>query len=142
MRAALPLLLVVAVLLAPLVEELVFRGFLFDAWQRRWGWLASAVLTSAVFAVYHRLFANAFLGSLVFICVLRRTGSLWTAIIAHAVSNLLLWYPLLGQFVLPGLADRGELPFVWLPHMVALPLTIALLPIYLALAGKRPAFQA
>jgi membrane protease YdiL (CAAX protease family) len=133
------LLLFTGVLVAPVVEELVFRGFLFDAWQRRWGWLVSAVLTSTVFALYHHLFLNAFVISLVFICVLRRTGSLRAPMIVHAVGNLLLWYPLVGHFVFPQAAPGPDAWHVWLPHMIALASVLFLLPAYLFLASTRPA---
>ena len=95
------LMLLVAGLVAPVLEELVFRGFLYRAWERRWGWLPAMVLTSALFAVYHPNFWSAFLSSVVFVCLYRRTGSLRAAILAHVVTNVSLWYPLMGRFVVP-----------------------------------------
>lgn len=133
------LLLFAAVVIAPLVEELVFRGFLFDAWQRRWGWHVSALLTSTVFGLYHALFLNAFLASIVFICVLRRSGSLLAPIIVHAFGNLALWYPVLGRFVFPQATAGGNAWIAWVPHMVAVATLLVVLPAYIFLASKKPA---
>jgi len=65
-----------AALVAPILEELLFRGFLYRAWERQWGWFASMLLTSTLFGLYHPHFAAAFASSIVFVCVLRRTSSL------------------------------------------------------------------
>jgi membrane protease YdiL (CAAX protease family) len=82
--------LLVAVLVAPLLEEIVFRGFL----QRCFvGWLgpSSGVIASAVlfavgfhdFSVFLPLFALALL-----LGALRQaTDSLWPSILVHAASN-------------------------------------------------------
>ena len=59
------------------------------------------VLTSTLFGLYHPVFWAAFTSSIVFVCLFRRTGSLWASIIVHAFFNLMLWYPLVGQFVFP-----------------------------------------
>jgi membrane protease YdiL (CAAX protease family) len=42
-----------AVTVAPLMEELFFRGFLYPVLARRWGMSASIVLTSAAFGILH-----------------------------------------------------------------------------------------
>lgn len=39
--------------LVPLVEEVFFRGFLFGAFQRRWGGAAAFAATTAIFALAH-----------------------------------------------------------------------------------------
>jgi membrane protease YdiL (CAAX protease family) len=107
--------LFLATLVAPLVEELVFRGFLYRAWERRWGWFPSALLVSTVFGLYHPVFWSAFVSSLVFVSVLRRTGSLRGPIIVHAFFNAMLWYPFAGQFAKPpenaALGDIGAWGF-------------------------------
>ncbi|MBT3224168.1 MAG: CPBP family intramembrane metalloprotease [Proteobacteria bacterium] len=82
--------MVTVVIMAPLCEELIFRGFLWDAAARfmpRWGvWLTTSVL----FAVYHMdpiqgtavLFTGLFIGWLRYI-----GGSVWPAVVAHFVNN-------------------------------------------------------
>jgi membrane protease YdiL (CAAX protease family) len=66
----------------------------------------------------------------VLVCVLRRTGSLRGPIYVHASFNLLCWYPLLGQFLLPSERSTGEL-HLWTLHLVCLGLTAILLPWYM-----------
>lgn len=134
------LFLIAAVVAAPLVEELVFRGFLFDAWERRWGWKVSALLTSTVFALYHKHFFAAFFASIIFVCVLRRTGSLRASIAVHAVSNFALWYPLLGQFVFPHVGSNPALR-AWTPHFAAMGILVISIPLYVWLADSRSRSQ-
>jgi membrane protease YdiL (CAAX protease family) len=83
-----------AALLAPLIEETLFRGVFFQSLEARMGKWASAILASAVFAILHPQLPLGFLGifvlGLVFngLFVLRR--SLLPAIIAHAINNGLI----------------------------------------------------
>ena len=81
-------------LVAPVVEELVFRGWLWDALaeRSRWpGWLACA-MTTVLFSAYHLdpvqspavLTTGAVLG-----VVRLRTGSVVPCIVVHAVNNSL-----------------------------------------------------
>ncbi len=132
------LMLLLAGILGPLLEETLFRGLLYRAWEKRWGSFASAIFTSALFASYHPFFLSAFLGGIVFVCLVRRTGTLWGSIPAHAVFNLLLWYPLAGQFVFPdpakGLGDLST----WGFHLACLLFAAVALPLYVLLAASRP----
>lgn len=77
---------------APIVEELVFRGFFWDALSRAfptWGvWLA----TSVIFAAYHTDPAHVVgvMGLSLFAGWTRwRTGSVWPAVGIHTVNNVL-----------------------------------------------------
>ncbi len=77
---------------APVAEELVFRGLLYRAARSRWGALGAAVITSLFFGVVHwepwSLFGLVGLGLLM--CWLyERTGSLLTPILAHGAHNVL-----------------------------------------------------
>jgi membrane protease YdiL (CAAX protease family) len=117
-------------MVGPIVEEIVFRGLLYPAWKEAWGWVTSSLATAVVFGLFHGAFWSQLLGSLVFVCVLRRTGALRAAIYTHALFNLLLWYPLLGQLMLPSGRSTGEL-HVWWPHIACLAVTLAALPWYM-----------
>ena len=79
------------VCLAPLVEELLFRGFLFNAFVRTFGFWVGAAAVSLLFAVAHgqlNVGIDVFVLSM-FLCYLRqRTGSLWPSIGLHALKNL------------------------------------------------------
>jgi len=86
-------------ILAPLTEEVYFRGIVLGWMRRHWGMVWAIGLSSLVFGVMHlkwltpggtggmvataELVAMGVLLALVAV----RTGSLWTSIITHAVNN-------------------------------------------------------
>jgi len=84
-----------AALLVPVMEELFWRSFLMRWMQvpvfegldpRRTG--AKAVLLSTfVFMLAHPLWLAAIVAGLAYALLYRATGRLWTAVIAHAVTN-------------------------------------------------------
>jgi len=85
-------------LVVPLVEELAFRAFLLRQIER-WSAqvlppplaLASGVILSAVtFGVLHSAWLAGSLAGLVYAGVYLRRGKLYDAVLAHAVTNLLL----------------------------------------------------
>ena len=120
--------------LAPLTEELVFRGMLYRAWEARWGWIASMLATSAVFAAYHPNFVPTFLAGVLYVCLYRRTGSIWAPIAVHSTFNVLIWYPILGQYIFPrSLEAPGDLQS-WGFHIAALLVTVVAIPAYVSLA--------
>jgi membrane protease YdiL (CAAX protease family) len=128
---------VMAGMLAPLTEELVFRDFLYRAWERQCGWIVSMILTSIAFALYHPVFLSAFLGSVTYVCVIRRTGSIWSAIIPHSFGNVMLWYPFMGQFAFPVSQPGVRDPVFWWPHFASLAFVVVALPIYIWMS-RRP----
>jgi len=84
------LLVAVAVVAAPLVEEIVFRGIVFPAFASRYGMGWGIAVSSALFGVIHLQGFNTvpfiFLG-VVFARLFASTRSLWTAILCHALFN-------------------------------------------------------
>lgn len=128
--------LFIAVLLAPVIEELIHRGMLYPAWASRWGWFPAALVTSALFAAFHPYMVPQFFASLVLIALLRRTGSLRACIAAHAMFNFIVWDPLIGRFLYPGAGrEAGELTY-WIPQLLCLAIAFFAVPVYLWLAGK------
>jgi membrane protease YdiL (CAAX protease family) len=130
--------LMLAVLIGPLIEELVFRGFIYRAFERQWGWFASMLATSILFGVYHTHFWSSFVSSIIYVCVLRRTGSLRAPILVHMMFNLMLWPPLLGQYVFPhgvSLSDAAT----WRFHLACLIFGAIALPIYVWMSRDRHA---
>jgi len=79
--------------MAPICEELLFRGYFFRALSNWHGWLPAALLTGLVFGGVHAGSAPAVdlvpLAALGFgLCLLYRwTGSLYPCIAAHALNN-------------------------------------------------------
>jgi membrane protease YdiL (CAAX protease family) len=82
-------------IVAPLAEELFFRGFCFTALWRWLGWVPGAVAAGGVFALIHiGSVAAVFLPPLVLLgallCVLyKQTGSLLPCFALHALNNSL-----------------------------------------------------
>lgn len=87
------------VILAPVVEEILFRGFLFGGLRTKLSFPWAVVITSVLFAVPH-LFASStgflwiaavdtFVLSLVLCYMREKTGALWVPIGIHAIKNSL-----------------------------------------------------
>jgi len=80
------------VVVAPVTEELFFRGFVFAGLRSRWALLPAALTTGLIFGLVHAttgITTVVPLAALGFaLCWLYdRTGSLWPCIIAHAINN-------------------------------------------------------
>lgn len=90
-----PLTAVIAVLVAPPIEELLFRGILLQRWAYKWGLPRAAVVSSLCFAVLHADPFGKFLFGMVMVWLYVRTDSLLVPALAHAIHNAV--------FVLPSL---------------------------------------
>src|SRR5687768_6438901 len=44
---------IVGAVFAPLVEEIFFRGFLFQGFRERYGWITAMLISAAIFAIAH-----------------------------------------------------------------------------------------
>jgi membrane protease YdiL (CAAX protease family) len=78
------------VVVGPVFEEIIFRGWLFGGLRNRWGDRLAAVVSAALFALIHGdapgLPALFCLG-LIFAGVYRRSGSLYASILVHGLWN-------------------------------------------------------
>jgi membrane protease YdiL (CAAX protease family) len=99
-------LFVAAAIVAPLVEEIFFRGFLFQGFRKRYGWMPALLLSSFIFAAAHLDLASlipTFILGVILTYMYHRSNSLWPGIIFHflinATSTLAVYF--LTQF--PGL---------------------------------------
>lgn len=83
------------VFLAPIVEELIMRGWLYGKLRRRLGIVVSIFLTSIIFAVLHgqlNVGISVFLLSCA-LCGLREiTGTVWSSILLHILTNGIAFY--------------------------------------------------
>jgi membrane protease YdiL (CAAX protease family) len=96
---AFALLLVLAGIVAPFVEELFFRGFVFGFYRRRQALWVAYVVSSVLFTVLHLdpskmnvqqmggLSVGIFLLALLLAWLYQHTGSLYPGILAHALNN-------------------------------------------------------
>lgn len=84
--------LVAVVVLAPLAEELLFRGVFVHGLSERLGIAATAVISGFIFSAYHLDpvgFLPRFEIGIVLALVVWKSGSLWPVIAAHAANNAL-----------------------------------------------------
>ena len=93
---ALILSFVMIVILAPLVEELLFRGWIFGSLRARFSAGVTILVTAVLFAIVHMdptgLYPVAVLAPGLVLSVIReRTGSVKGAILAHAIYNGIGW---------------------------------------------------
>ena len=82
--------LVTVTLAAPLGEEIFFRGFALPALRRTFGLLAALLVSAALFSMLHMDpvgFAGLMEIGLLLAALRIWSGSLWTAVIGHAVNN-------------------------------------------------------
>lgn len=91
------------VIIAPLLEEVLFRGYLYGKLRPRVGLIVSIILVSLAFAVLHgqlNVGIDTFALSIA-LCLLREfTGSIWAGVLLHATKNGLAFYLL---FINPSL---------------------------------------
>ncbi|MBI5444210.1 MAG: CPBP family intramembrane metalloprotease [Deltaproteobacteria bacterium] len=93
--AHLGVLLVVGGLIAPVFEELLFRGILYGGLRKRAGIFFSTTVASLIFASAHYNFRAVHpvqaAGAVLFCAAYELSGSLWAPLIVHVTGNLALF---------------------------------------------------
>ncbi len=83
------------VVVAPVAEEIIFRGYLYGKLQKYIPWWGAAVVTSILFGLAHGQW-NVAIDTFVlgmFLASLRTlTGSLWPSILLHMIKNGIAYY--------------------------------------------------
>jgi membrane protease YdiL (CAAX protease family) len=94
-------------LVAPFVEEVLFRGILYTWLRRRWGVAVSSVVSGICFSLLHGIVwlipAIALLGVLLAV-IYEKSGSIWPSIVTHATFNtvtVILLYTIMSQGGMP-----------------------------------------
>ena len=105
------LVFVATIIIAPIAEELAFRGMLINRWGLKWGIGHAIVLSSLLFGVLHGI---TFIGTIVFALIIAliylRTRSLVPGIIFHAINNLIPFFATIQTSISGGgSADMSEL---------------------------------
>lgn len=148
-----PFLLLLALLIGFILqgglEELIIRGYIYHTLRERWRPWAAALGSSTLFALLHlqnpdvsaSALLNIVLAGMVLAALVERTGSLWSATLAHGAWNFavacLLSVPVSGVRIFhllnvtitgdPGLTGDGFGPEgSWLLTLIGLVLTAAL----------------
>lgn len=86
------------VVLPPIAEEILMRGFMYTGLRTKMTFLPAAVITSIIFAAGHLQYGNGtpllwvaaidtFILSMVMCFVREKTGSVWPTIMIHALKN-------------------------------------------------------
>jgi len=83
-------LILVGTVFAPVVEEVFFRGFLFQGFRQRYGWIPGLILSSLFFAAAHMslvVLIPTFIFGAILAYVYHRTNSVWPGILLHFLVN-------------------------------------------------------
>ena len=94
------------VIVAPVFEELLFRGFVFDRIERRFSANAAIIVSGILFGVYHlNIFQGTFASILGIVLGLSLywTNSMWIPILIHLVNNAVAW-----MFSIDAVSERVE----------------------------------
>jgi membrane protease YdiL (CAAX protease family) len=86
-------------LLAPITEEIFFRGYIYRILRNKYNIVLGAVISTVIFVAFHGISVENLiqeniilaLVSLIFTYVYEKTGSIMTGIITHALNNT-LWF--------------------------------------------------
>ena len=82
--------IIVAVVLAPVIEELFFRGMMLNKFVIKYGRIKGVVFTAILFTTGHPFsFFSAFLMSILCSIAYLKTGKIYVPIILHSFGNLL-----------------------------------------------------
>lgn len=79
-------------IIAPFVEEVFFRGFVFSGLSQRWEWKRAMLGSAVLFAIAHILPTSIlpiFILGIIFAFLYRLSGSIWPAILMHMLTNTL-----------------------------------------------------
>jgi membrane protease YdiL (CAAX protease family) len=85
-------LMLAGVVVAPVVEEIFFRGFVFAGLRTRYEWKKAAAISSALFAVIHLQLTSIipiFILGYIFAYLYHRSNSIWPGIVMHVSTNAL-----------------------------------------------------
>ena len=85
------------VILPPLAEEMMFRGFMYRGMASKWPKILSALLTSFLFGLVHfqwNVGVDVFVLSLVLIALYEKTKNLWMCVSLHALKNFIAFLAL------------------------------------------------
>jgi membrane protease YdiL (CAAX protease family) len=98
--AAMAKLVIAIVVVAPICEEFIFRGFFYGVGKRFLGPLAAGFLSAMLFAAFHMNLAglaSLFVLAVCFTLAYERTGSLFVPMCMHAIFNFTNLFFIFGQ---------------------------------------------
>ena len=84
-------LFIATVILAPLLEETIFRGLLFSRLTKKWGMAWGIIVSSLAFGFLHMDPIGAFVFGVITCVLYVRTKTLLIPMALHALHNLIVW---------------------------------------------------
>ena len=85
-------------LIAPVLEEIIFRGYIYEKLKKNYSIIKSSIITSLLFSTLHLQFnvvISMFIISMIIHKVREETQSTWPAIIFHSLNNSLAFFMLI-----------------------------------------------
>jgi len=116
--------IITAVVMAPILEEIIFRGIVLDGLLKNYSPVKAIVISSLLFAAIHLnpwQFVTAFFGGLFIGWVYYRTRNLAYAIIIHAANNFFALAPTFfidDKVLITGEVTPVEMSGGWLPYIL------------------------
>ncbi|WJE59759.1 CPBP family intramembrane glutamic endopeptidase [Bacillus mycoides] len=78
-----------ACVLAPIMEEVIFRGFFLQRMAYKWGIKRAVIISSLIFGLGHFDVIGAFMFGVILCLLYIKTKNIWTNIAVHALNNLI-----------------------------------------------------
>ena len=120
-------------ILGPIVEEIVFRGFILTRLRKRYSPTLSVIISAALFAALHfnKSFLGAFVHGIIFAMLVIRTSSIYASILVHGLYNAMITVLMVGF----GFSIVGDVKVLsnfnyWAPEFVCGLIGTALLAVY------------
>jgi membrane protease YdiL (CAAX protease family) len=92
--------LIALVMIPPIIEESIFRGFMFPAFSKKLGLVGGAILSSVIFGLFHGQ-ANIFIYTTILGLFLSfmyvRLKSIYPGMVLHMLNNLLAFWAILSR---------------------------------------------
>jgi len=85
------------VVLAPILEEVLFRGLIFSRLTKKWNMTWGMILSSLAFGLLHMDPIGAFVFGIMTCVLYVRTKTLLVPMVLHAMNNLLAWFMTAGS---------------------------------------------
>ena len=141
--------LIAIALIAPIVEEFCFRGFVYNGYRRDGAGLSAVFMSALMFAFMHMNFnqaAYAFVIGIAFAFIYEATGSVWSSFICHSLFNaesVILMF--VADHFYPGIYDdmtinrdevMADIPVYGIIAVIAIVICICLIYVAAKLEGR------
>jgi membrane protease YdiL (CAAX protease family) len=81
------LFIIFTAIIIPILEEIIFRGFIYRILKNKYDWFWASIVTTIAFGLFHANIVTAIIQSIIFIIILEKSKSLGACILAHIMTN-------------------------------------------------------